>query len=166
MDDWPSFRHDAAPMIRNPVSPGIAYLLAESACKPGLRTFICRDLKSYRLLSEEVSFFLQDSPHLLWRFPAWEMLPYDHVSPHREIVGERLVTLARLLREPQAQGILLTALPAWLHRIPPPEIISTHVWKISLGDQLDLDNLKTNLALAGMQNVDRVMTKGEFALRG
>lgn len=153
-------------MIRNPVSPGIAYLLAESACKPGLRTFICRDLKSYRLLSEEVSFFLQDSPHLLWRFPAWEMLPYDHVSPHREIVGERLVTLARLLREPQAQGILLTALPAWLHRIPPPEIISTHVWKISLGDQLDLDNLKTNLALAGMQNVDRVMTKGEFALRG
>jgi transcription-repair coupling factor (superfamily II helicase) len=168
MADKRSFRHDFTLMhiSRKNIPTGLAWLLAESARRPGLRVFICRDLRSYRLLSEETAFFLQDAPELLWRFPAWEMLPYDHVSPHREIVGERLSTLARLIREPEPSGILLTALPAWMQRIPPPEIISAHVWRISVGDQLDLGRLRTNLTLAGLQSVDRVMTKGEYALRG
>ena len=31
-------------------------------------------------------------------FPAWDCLPYDRVSPHRDIVAERLDTLAGLPR--------------------------------------------------------------------
>jgi len=155
------FRHDSAPM-----NPGLAYHLSNLARQSGLHVWICPDLRSYRQLSEELAFFLQDAPERLWRFPAWEVLPYDRVSPHHAIVGERFSTLARLLREPSPAGLLLTALPAWLQRIAPPESVSAHVWQLHTGDPLDIARLKERLVLAGMQPTERVLAAGEFAVRG
>ncbi|MDX8412552.1 MAG: transcription-repair coupling factor [Mariprofundales bacterium] len=126
---------------------------------------ITPDLRSYRALAEELPFFLPNRD-LLWRFPAWEVLPYDRVSPHHAIVGERFATLSRLLREPNPHGVLLTALPAWLQRIAPPASVAAHVWQIKVGDQLDLSKLQHQLTEAGMQPVERVMDSGEFAVRG
>jgi len=145
---------------------GLAYHLSNVARKSGLHVWICPDLRSYRQLSEELAFFLQDAPERLWRFPAWEVLPYDRVSPHHAIVGERFSTLARLLREPFPAGLLLTALPAWLQRIAPPESVSAHVWQLRVGDPLDIAKLRERLAMSGMQNVERVLAGGEFAVRG
>ena len=34
------------------------------------------------------------------RFPAWDCLPYDRVSPNPALVSERIATLARLLEKP------------------------------------------------------------------
>ncbi len=149
-----------------PDQTGLAYRLSELARRPGLHVYICRNLRTYRTLSEELSFFLQDDKALLWRFPAWEVLPYDRVSPHHAIVGDRFATLARLIREPSPQGLVLTALPAFLHRIAPPEVIAAHVWQLKVGDTLDISKLKERLVLAGMQSADRVLVQGEFAARG
>ena len=155
--------HSAAPLS------GLAWRLAQLAkSEPatGLHVWVCPDLRSYRQLSEELAFFLQDQPELLWRFPAWEVLPYDRVSPHHGIVGERFATLGRLLNTPKANGILLTALPAWLQRIAPPESVAAHVWQLKVNMQLDISGLKTRLAEAGMIPADRVLVPGEFAARG
>jgi len=159
-----ALRHDSAPMNTQP--PGLAWRLAQTARADGLSIYICADLRSYRQLSEELAFFLQDAPQLLQRFPAWEVLPYDRVSPHHAIVGERFATLARLLNDTNPQGLLLTALPAWLQRIAPPESVAAHVWQLKAGDQLDISMLKERLSLAGMQAADRVLDRGEFAARG
>jgi len=161
-------RHDS-PRMQNPMSsrpPGLAFQLAALARSGGLHVYICEDLRSYRTLSEELAFFLQDKPDLLWRFPAWEVLPYDRVSPHHAIVGERFSALARLLREPEPHGILLTALPAWLQRIAPPALVAAHVWQLKTGDTLDITVLKERLSLAGMRSTERVLDRGEFAARG
>ena len=147
-------------------STGLSWQLSIEANKPGLSVYICPDLRSYRALSEELSFLLQDAPELLWRYPAWEVLPYDRVSPHHAIVGERFSTLSRLLNTPRPQGIILTALPAWLHRIAPPETIAAHVWKLKIGQSLDIAALKNRLTEAGMQPAERVLAPGEFAARG
>ncbi|GAV19689.1 transcription-repair coupling factor [Mariprofundus micogutta] len=145
---------------------GLAWKLAELARSNRISVWICPDLRSYRQLAEEISFFLQDSPELLWRFPAWEVLPYDRVSPHHSIVGERFSTLGRLLSTPNPKGLLLTSLPAWLQRIAPPESVATHVWQLKQGQQFDISNLKSRLAEAGMMPADRVLAQGEFAARG
>ncbi|MDX8391629.1 MAG: transcription-repair coupling factor [Mariprofundaceae bacterium] len=150
----------------NTQPPGLAWRLAQTARADGLHVYICADLRSYRQLSEELAFFLQDVPERLQRFPAWEVLPYDRVSPHHAIVGERFATLARLLNEANPQGLLLTALPAWLQRIAPPESVAAHVWQLKAGDRLDISVLKERLSLAGMQASDRVLDRGEFAARG
>ncbi len=161
-------RHDSPPMQTSMHSPppGLAFQLAALARSGGLLVYVCDDLRSYRTLSEELSFFLQDNPQLLWRFPAWEVLPYDRVSPHHAIVGERFSTLARLLCDPSPTGLLLTSLPAWLQRIAPPASVAAHVWQLKTGDTLDITLLKSRLSLAGMQSTERVLDRGEFAARG
>jgi len=131
-----------------------------------LHVYICPDVRSYRLLSEELSFFLHAQPELLWCFPAWEVLPYDRVSPHHGIVGERFATLGRLLNTPNPQGILITALPAWLQRIAPPESVAAHVWQLKQGELFDVAIIKEKLAEAGMIATERVLVQGEFAARG
>ncbi|RMH52356.1 MAG: transcription-repair coupling factor [Zetaproteobacteria bacterium] len=145
----------------------IAFRLAEIAARhPGrLIVHITDDVRSYRALSEALAFFIPQ-PERLWRFPAWEVLPYDRVSPHHAIVGERFATLSRLLRTPDPAGVLLTALPAWLQRIAPPTAVAAHVWQIRRGDTLDPVALRHQLTEAGMQPVDRVLDSGEFAVRG
>ncbi|MFQ5582318.1 MAG: transcription-repair coupling factor [Mariprofundaceae bacterium] len=145
---------------------GLACRLSARARKPGLHVYICSDLRSYRQLAEEIAFFLQDAPPLLWRFPAWEVLPYDRVSPHHGIVGDRFATLGRLLNDPAPQGLLLTALPAWLQRIAPPESVAAHVWQLKVGEPLDMAALKQRLADSGMHATERVLAGGEFAARG
>jgi len=155
----------ASPVQTN-TSYGFAFQLAEVARTDQLSIYICPDLRSYRTLSEELSFFLQDQPERLWRYPAWEVLPYDRVSPHHAIVGQRFSTLSRLLNTPNPQGLLLTSLPAWLQRIAPPESIAAHVWKLKTGQALDIAMLKSRLTEAGMQPSERVLAPGEFAARG
>ena len=146
---------------------GLAYDLAKRAKKSScLHVWICPDVRSYRILAEELSFFLQDKPELLWRFPAWEVLPYDRVSPHHAIVGERFATLGRLLHDPKPQGLLITSLPAWLHRIAPQHVVASHVWQLQVGQDLDMAKLTTQLAESGMQSAERVLVQGEFAARG
>jgi len=146
---------------------GLAYQLAQQAqCNKALQIWICPDVRSYRTLAEELSFFLQSSPELLWRFPAWEVLPYDRVSPHHAIVGERFATLGRLLHEPNPKGILITSLPAWLHKIAPKHVVASHVWQLEVGQALDIAKLTTQLAESGMQAAERVLVAGEFAVRG
>lgn len=145
---------------------GVAWQLAELARTDTFSIWICPDLRSYRQLAEEVAFFLADQPNLLWRMPAWEVLPYDRVSPHHSIVGERFATLGRLLNTPSPKGLLLTALPAWLQRMAPPEVVAAHVWQLRVGDALDTASLKSRLAESGMTTADRVLVAGEFAARG
>lgn len=145
---------------------GLAWQLATLARSGKLSLWICHDLRSYRQLAEEIAFFLQDQPDLLWRFPAWEVLPYDRVSPHHAIVGQRFATLGRLLNTPDPHGLILTALPAWLQRIAPPETVASHVWQLEVGASFDISTLKSRLSEAGMIASERVLATGEFAARG
>ncbi len=145
---------------------GLAWQLAQMAEGDALHVWIAPDVRSYRQLAEELAFFLQSQSGKLWLFPAWEVLPYDRVSPHHSIVGQRFHTLSRLLNTPHPSGILLTALPAWLQRIAPQESVAAHVWQLQCGDTLDVSRLKTRLVEAGMMSTDRVLAAGEFAIRG
>ena len=53
------------------------------------------------------------------RFPAWDCLPYDRVSPNPALVSERIATLARLLETPSRPRIVLTTVNALVQRVPP-----------------------------------------------
>ncbi len=144
----------------------LAWQLTQQITPSNLLVYICPDVRSYRQLSDEMSFFMQHRMDDLWLFPAWEVLPYDRVSPHQRIVGQRFATLGRLLREPMPTGVLITSLPAWLQRIPPPASIVAHVWQLTCGDRLDPTLLRSRLSEAGMSAAERVLAAGEFAVRG
>ena len=74
-----------------------ALLLARQRAESGRPILhACRDDARMMRMVEALGFFAPDVEVL--RFPAWDCLPYDRVSPNPEILAERVATLARLLQ--------------------------------------------------------------------
>ena len=73
-----------------------AWVLAELARTTGGQDIlhVARDGQRLERLQDGLRFFAPDREVLV--FPAWDCLPYDRLSPHPDIVAERLETLARL----------------------------------------------------------------------
>jgi transcription-repair coupling factor (superfamily II helicase) len=113
-------------------------------------------------LAEEIRWFEPGlRVHLL---PDWETLPYDHFSPHQDLVSERLATLFAVS---QAQcDVLICAAGTAATRLPPPSFLAAHTFFMKRGTQLDIDKLRAQMSLAGYQHVTQVVAPGEYSVRG
>lgn len=97
-------------------------------------------------------------------FPDWETLPYDHFSPHTDIVSERLALLANA---PHFQrGIMIVAINTLMHRLCPLNYLQNNALIISCGDTFDRTSYRERLIKSGYQHVAEVKEHGEFAVRG
>ncbi len=114
-------------------------------------------------LTEQIEFYLGNSDKILV-FPDWETLPYDHFSPHQDIISDRLAALYRM---PElTSGFILTTVSTLLHRLAPRQFLDGHHFHLKKGDTLNIDILRTRLANAGYHSVSQVREHGEFAIRG
>jgi len=114
-------------------------------------------------LEAELAFFLDDRLPL-HTLSDWETLSYDRVSPHQDIVSQRIRTLHALPNTDR--GILLLTAPALMQRLPPPSYLDQHSLIIETGDTLALDVFRERLIDAGYRLVSQVEEHGEFAVRG
>ncbi len=99
--------------------------------------------------------------HLL---PDWETLPYDAFSPHQDLVSERLATLYEI-QNGQCDVLIVPATTA-LVRMAPPSFLAAYTFFFKQGETLDEARLKTQLTLAGYNNVTQVISPGEYSVRG
>lgn len=114
-------------------------------------------------LIDELHFFSGAVENLL-EFPDWETLPYDHFSPHQDIISERLAALYRI---PSLQsGAIITTISTLIHRLPPRDYLDRHSFMLKISDKLNIDILRTRLTNAGYHAVSQVQEHGEFAVRG
>ncbi len=112
----------------------------------------------------EAFHFFQDNHHHVIYFPDWEILPYDHFSPHQDIISERLTALHQM---PSAkQGIIITTISTLMHYLPPNHYLDAHSFILKIGDTLNLDTFKNRLTMAGYHHTHQVREHGEFAIRG
>ncbi|ENV06256.1 transcription-repair coupling factor [Acinetobacter sp. CIP 102637] len=95
-------------------------------------------------------------------FPDWEILPYDRLSPHQDIVSERLAILSNMPKK----GILLISASTLAQRVAPYSWVVGEHFDIKVGQKLDLEAQKKQLVQAGYRLVDTVYDHGEFAVRG
>lgn len=95
-------------------------------------------------------------------FPDWEILPYDRLSPHQDIVSERLAILSNI---PQ-KGVLLISASTLAQRVAPYSWVLGEHFDIRVGQKFDLEQQKLRLVQAGYHLVDTVYDHGEFAVRG
>jgi len=121
-------------------------------------------IQTARQFQQALNFFKPraDIPVLL--FPDWETLPYDHFSPHADLISERLLTLHQVshLRE----GFVIVSLPTLMHRLPPNHFVQAHTLNLRVGQPLDLLHFRDQLSKSGYRHAEQVMEHGEFALRG
>lgn len=123
---------------------------------------ITPDTQTANRLEAALQFFSPELPVL--NFPDWETLPYDHFSPHQDIISQRLLTLAQLPYV--TRGILLVPITTLLQRLAPLNYIQSTSFVIRHGDKRRSDEMRTMLQKAGYHNVSQVLAHGEFAVRG
>ncbi len=134
--------------------------LATEQLRP-IVVFTASALAAQRLL-EEIPFFAPNLKiHLL---PDWETLPYDALSPHHDLVSERLATLYQIMNG--ACDILLTPITTAIYRMPPREYLAAHTFFLKRGEILDLEMLREQVTLAGYTHVTQVLAPGEYGIRG
>lgn len=95
-------------------------------------------------------------------FPDWEILPYDRLSPHQDIVSERLAILSNM----PTCGVLLLTASTFSQRVAPTSWLLGEHFDIQVGHHFDLEVQKKRLVQAGYHLVDSVYDHGEFAVRG
>jgi len=145
---------------------GSSLALAISECAKQQKApliLITSDTPSALKLRQELRYFVDDTVELI-SFPDWETLPYDHFSPHQDIISTRIETLFKL--PSIKQGILIVPISTLLLRLAPKSYLKQHTLIIKSGQVIELQTLRADLEEAGYYAVDQVMDHGEFCARG
>ncbi len=130
----------------------------------GVLLHVARDDARMAAMAEQLAFFAPNVEIL--RFPAWDCLPYDRVSPNPAIVSERIATLAQLLEPAQARRIVLTTMNALVQRVPPRHVFHGASLSLSTNGTVKSDELARFLDGRGYVRAGTVMEPGEYAIRG
>jgi transcription-repair coupling factor (superfamily II helicase) len=137
--------------------------LAQLAVKhAGPLLVLTADAQAARRLQVEIPFFAPDTKVAL--FPDWETLPYDHFSPHSDLISERLATLWQI-RQGECD-IVLAPLSTAMTRLPPVSFLLGRTFFLRQGQKLDQEKLRADMVTAGYNHVTQVMIPGEFSIRG
>jgi transcription-repair coupling factor (superfamily II helicase) len=114
-------------------------------------------------LAHDLAVYLGDDAVEL--FPAWETLPFERVSPAVETMGRRTRVLWRLRDAERAPAVVVASVRALVQRLGPhAEDVEPVV--VRPGQQLDRDDLVSELVFAGYRREDMVEHRGEVAVRG
>lgn len=137
----------------------LASLTAEESGQTNrLKVVVTRDQNQLNQLETELAFCGVDA-HV---FPDWETLIYDELSPHHDIISERI----HLLTHMPTDGVLLINVQTLMHRVAPASWLLGQHFDLSVGDKFDVEKQRLLLAKAGYHAVDNVFEPSEFAVRG
>jgi transcription-repair coupling factor (superfamily II helicase) len=144
-----------------PVGSADSYFLARQIGASPLFVLTASAQDAERL-AEETAWFAPEAR--IARLPDWETLPYDRLSPHPDLVSERIASLHRFLHG--AFDIGIVPVTTAMARLCPREYVAGRSFLIAAGSALDVARLREDLALAGYTHTTQVMAPGEFAVRG
>ncbi|PXX42822.1 transcription-repair coupling factor [Aquitalea magnusonii] len=120
------------------------------------------DAQAAQRLKAELPWFAPDIKAAL--LPDWETLPYDHFSPHGELVSERLATLWQIHRG-ECQVVIAPVSTA-MTRLAPVSYLLGRTFLLQSKQALDVEQLRADMVTAGYNHVTQVMAPGEFSIRG
>jgi transcription-repair coupling factor (superfamily II helicase) len=152
----------ATPLTGSADALALARYAMAAAERGELTAVVCAEALAAQRLTAEIAWF---APTLrVATLPDWETLPYDHFSPHQDLISERLATLYRATRG--ECDVLLVAATTALYRLAPPSYLAAFTFFLTQGEKLDVDGLRSQLALGGYQHVTQVVSAGEYSVRG
>ncbi|MDH3189823.1 MAG: transcription-repair coupling factor, partial [Acidimicrobiia bacterium] len=139
--------------------PGQAIAIAGLVEQLGLTALVVvpgeRDAEE---IVDDLHLFLDE----VWFAPAWETLPFEHVSPNIATMARRAEARHRLHTH-KGPGVVVASVRSAVQRLSPS---SFEPLILEAGSETDLDALAGRLAGLGYQRTDRVESRGEFAVRG
>ena len=139
-------------------------VLQEIETRGGPVIHVARDDKRMAAMAAALAFFAPDMPVI--RFPGWDCLPYDRVSPNADISATRMATLATLVHGAPQRFVLLTTLNAVTQRVPPRDVLREAAFAAARGERIDEKALRDFLVRMGFSQAPTVTEPGDYALRG
>jgi len=94
-------------------------------------------------------------------FPAWETLPHEKLSPNSDTVARRINTILNI----NQAKVVVTSARALVQPIV-ASAIELPLLQISRGQEIEFENLISELVLKAYNRVDMVERRGDFAVRG
>ena len=155
---------NAPPVDIQPISVGSsdARALAALANKRQPLFILTATAADAERLAQEIAWF---RPELaVHRLPDWETLPYDHFSPHPDLVSERLATLYQFANGQVDVGIV--PISTAMLRFCPRDFLAARAFFIKSKSRLDIHALRDQLTLAGYTHTAQVVAPGEYSQRG
>ncbi len=142
-----------------------AKLLADLVARTdGPVIHVLRDDTRLAAMQQALKFFAPDLPVLV--FPAWDCLPYDRISPNAEVSARRMGTLAILADGFTRACIILTTLNAATQKIAPRSVVAKSSFTAVVGQQINVENLRSYLVRMGFNQAPTVTEPGDYAIRG
>lgn len=97
-------------------------------------------------------------------FPSWDTFPTEDISPSKEIIGERLSILDKLMT---GKKMIVTAtIKSAITSTISPEELKRNKIVLQKGKDMDREIFIKNLVMIGYKRRDVVGERGEFAARG
>ena len=125
-------------------------------------------VKDDKKLKETLNFFDFFYPQIEYlKFPAWDTLPYDRLSPNKNILAERMKTLNELVHSNgEKRKILITTLNAVIQKTLPFKMIKENFYFFKSGQTFSQKELIKIFEKFGYKKQPYVATVGEYSLRG
>ncbi|MDC7674847.1 transcription-repair coupling factor [Asticcacaulis machinosus] len=169
MTDLIRISSDLPDLILTGCPPGFdSLILSDIVRADGIGLFMARDYGRMNAVAEELNFYAPDIDVI--KFPAWDCLPYDRVSPSGGLIAQRMAGLTRLQSlntEKRAKPVvILTTAAAMTQKVPPRQTTQDSFLSLRPGQSIDTTRLEAYFSRNGYNRVSTVSERGEFAVRG
>ncbi len=148
-----------------------AYFLWRAAARlPRPYLIVAANAQEAEALVDDLRFFFgetESTPPLARRvhlFPAWDVVPFEDISPTPEVVAARIEGLFHLHQS--KNPILVTTPDALLQRVPPKTGFAGRMHYLVEGGEVDLERIARDLDAWGYRRIGLVEDRGEFSIRG
>jgi transcription-repair coupling factor (superfamily II helicase) len=119
-------------------------------------------LKEGERLYSDLQFLIK--PELIYLYPAWDTLPFEHVSPELELTARRILSVYACQK--RESWVLIVTVEALLQKTVPYTTLLSYSLSITRGQLINRDEMLQHLDLCGFQQTPRVESLGSFAVRG
>lgn len=142
--------------------PARAWWVAQFLRERRAAVVVCPDFSGAEQFADELSFFIGGSGAKL--FPSWQILPFERVSPERELMAGRVGLLLNGVRgQPAVWVVSVEVLAQRVH--PPHRLIHLHA-TLSVGNRFERETIISLLNRAGYRRSSVVQSVGDYASSG
>ena len=103
--------------------------------------YIGKDEREISSIQKKLNWLLPDTDVLL--FKAWDQIPYDKVSPSKEVQIERLKTL-KILSDSNSNKIILTTINSIIQKTIPNYLINENSFNLSKNHRINFSYYSEN----------------------
>ena len=147
------------------INQGNEFVFIEDYFKKNNRSiiYIARDDKEIFQLSKKLEWILPEVKLLLFR--SWDQIPYDNVSPSKEIQSERIKTLFEILNT-NDNHIIITSVNAIIQKTVNKEFVKNNLIEVHEDKFIQFQELINKINSLGYQRTSLVREKSEYSIRG